>query len=223
MKPGMTWRSLLSVAFLCLLVFGWVCARESQAGMIVGDPSLPPVGGQYDGDPLSQVANYGAFQATEIRMVNFQNISRATVGADEQLSFDVTLTALATAGGGIWVPISFTGPLTAMVFGKAGMTTGTFIAEITSVACTGSIGPVSGIIRESPNLATMGQFSIVDLGGGLYEIDSFFDLYTELSVLGGPFVPDSNGPHHMVLVPEPATLMLLLLPAAAMIRKRRHL
>ena len=39
------------------------------------------------------------------------------------------------------------------------------------------------------------------MGGGLYQIDSFFDVFTELSIDGGPFQPQTNGPGRMVLRP----------------------
>jgi hypothetical protein len=42
----------------------------------------------------------------------------------------------------------------------------------------------------------------------MFRVDSFFDVWTELSIDGGPFVP---GPvHHTTLtgVPEPGTVML---------------
>ena len=43
------------------------------------------------------------------------------------------------------------------------------------------------LIREDPAQASVGQTTITDLGGGLYHIDSFFDVFTELSVDGEGF------------------------------------
>ncbi len=219
MKQRIHRQVLVSLAVLCWLVLGWVCPPRAQAGVVVSDPSLPPVAGWYEGDPLSQVADYTVAQATEIRMSNFRNIIRSIEGSDERLDFDVTLTATVNPG----IPVSFDGPLTVLVFGKAGLTTDTFTAEIISANCTGSIGPVTGIIRENPAYASLGQIVITDLGGGNFNIDSFFDIFTELSVDGGSvFASDANAPHHMVLVPEPATLMLMVAGAAALIRRRRN-
>jgi hypothetical protein len=51
------------------------------------------------------------------------------------------------------------------------------------------LGDIPGVgtveIRESPAIASEGQTIITDIGGGLYHIDSFFDVFTELSVDGG--------------------------------------
>jgi hypothetical protein len=41
------------------------------------------------------------------------------------------------------------------------------------------------MIRESPSRPSTGKTAITDLGGGLYHIDSFFDVFTELSLDGG--------------------------------------
>ena len=223
MKRQMSRQVLVSFVVLCWLVLGWVCPPQAHADVVVPDPSLPPVAGWYEGDPLSQVADYTTAQATEIRMSNFRNIVRSNVGADELLNFDVTLTAMASMGGSPGMPVSFDGPLEVLVFGKAGLTTGDFVAEIVSANCTGSIGLLTGIIRENPTFASMGHIGITDIGGGLFNIDSFFDIFTELSVDGGQsFSPDTNGPHHMVLVPEPGVLILLVAGGAVMIRRRRR-
>ena len=77
-------------------------------------------------------------------------------------------------------------------------------------------------IRESPSLPSMGQTTINDLGGGRYEIDSFFDVFTELPVNGGPFYGDMEGPGRMELCPEPATMGLLGLGAVALLRRRKQ-
>jgi hypothetical protein len=83
---------------------------------------------------------------------------------------------------------------------------------------TGTVGPMSVEIRESPTLPSLGQTSILPSSGGRYRIDSFFDVFTELSINGGPWIPNdalsSYGPPgstHVDLVPEPASLALLVL------------
>jgi hypothetical protein len=52
------------------------------------------------------------------------------------------------------------------------------------------------LIRESPTKQSLGKTAITDLGGGQFRIDSFFDIFTELSVDGGQTwhpSTDSNG------------------------------
>jgi hypothetical protein len=55
----------------------------------------------------------------------------------------------------------------------------------------------------------------------MYNIDSFFDIYTELSVDGGLSWTPGDKAMRMVLYPEPATVLLLGLGGITLLRKRR--
>ena len=57
-----------------------------------------------------------------------------------------------------------------------------FDTEMLQLDLTGGGGQM---IRESPTRQSTGKTAITDLGGGLFHIDSFFDVFTELSVDGG--------------------------------------
>jgi hypothetical protein len=80
------------------------------------------------------------------------------------------------------------------------------------------------MIRESPTLASTGQTSIADLGGGLYRIDSFFDIFTELSVDGGStWMPATSSVRmDLKMVPEPSSAALLLLGMVGLRVISRH-
>ncbi len=65
------------------------------------------------------------------------------------------------------------------------------------------------MIRESPTLQSMGHYSIRDLGNGMYHVDSFFDVFTELSLDGGQTWTPADGSTHFELVPGPGALALL--------------
>ena len=66
------------------------------------------------------------------------------------------------------------------------------------------------MIRESPTLASVGQTTITDIGGGMYRIDSFFDVFTELSVDGGnSWIPSDSSTRVTLESPEPSTFALL--------------
>ncbi|MCK5606101.1 hypothetical protein KAR91_29650, partial [Candidatus Pacearchaeota archaeon] len=66
--------------------------------------------------------------------------------------------------------------------------------EIVSMELTGDVGgiPITIRVSPSPSLQSTGETTIRELGDGTFQIDSFFDVFTELSVQGGPFVPQSN-------------------------------
>ena len=55
------------------------------------------------------------------------------------------------------------------------------------------------------------------------QLDSFFDVFTELSILGGTFQPVLSEPVRMELgrLPEPASLGLLLMGGLALLRHKR--
>ncbi len=82
------------------------------------------------------------------------------------------------------------------------------------------VGPddVAIALRLSPTERSYGQHSITSLADGTFEIDSFFDVFFELSVDGGPFHPATDSVHlEFSIVPEPATLSLLSIGAISVL------
>jgi hypothetical protein len=109
--------------------------------------------------------------------------------------------------------------------GGSASQTGTFQTEILSMSLSGDVGGVSLEIRESPSRAAPGQVRVLDIGSPLYQIDSFFDVFVELSVDGGPFQPQTNEAARIELLtlPEPGQLLMLLtsLPYLRWLARRR--
>ncbi len=101
-----------------------------------------------------------------------------------------------------------------------------FIIEILSMDLVGEPefaipGTSSGLrIRLSPTISSVGWITIEDIDVNDFEIDSFFDVFTEISVDGGAWKP-ASGSIRTDLIPEPATLSLLALGGLALIRRRR--
>jgi hypothetical protein len=86
--------------------------------------------------------------------------------------------------------------------------------EMLQLNLSGGGLPAGVMIRESPTLASTGQTTITNVGGGLFLIDSFFDVFTELSLDGGQSWTPSNGALHISgNTPEPSSVMLALLGA----------
>lgn len=79
------------------------------------------------------------------------------------------------------------------------------------------------MIRESPTLRSRGQYTVQPLPGGGYEVDSFFDIFTELSLDGGQTWTPADSALHIQLVPEPSTALLAAIGLAGLaLRGRRR-
>jgi hypothetical protein len=149
----------------------------------------------------------------------------------EDHDFQSDLNGLVSVNNGPQMPIFMNGPVSTRAYNKGpGDVTGIFDVEMLSMNLVGGPGPF--MIRESPTRASTGKTSITDIGGGMYHIDSFFDVFTELSLDGGatwmPSNMGSDGQSHPTRVylggiPEPASAVLLalgMLGFAAMARRR---
>jgi hypothetical protein len=82
-------------------------------------------------------------------------------------------------------------------------------------------------LRKSPTLQSTGHYTLTPLGGGLtgYSVDSFFDVFVELSLDDGATWRQTDGPFRMNLtsVPEPAAVALVMVGVAgvlALVRRR---
>lgn len=77
-------------------------------------------------------------------------------------------------------------------------------------------------IRQSPTTQSTGGSTITPLPAGQYRIESFFDVWVELSIDDGQtWTPATNGPSHIELVPAPGMAPVLGLGALITLRRRR--
>jgi hypothetical protein len=152
-----------------------------------------------------------------VNVVSVFDASGQTENFDSTFQADISIPALSMSG------IFFgNGPVSVFISGRtAPGQLGSFQTEMLSLDLSGVVVPFGfTMIRESPTLQSLGQTTIADLGGGVFHVDSFFDVFTELSIDGGQtWVPsesvtrviaanDVNAAGQLVSAPEPASLLL---------------
>lgn len=217
----------VSLSFAALLI----SAGLASAQVVTSNPGLPPDTGAYL-SPQAVHADYsGAGLTVILSQVSHQPFANSvkyqddTTTGTETESFNSQATGLASVNGSPNVPFTLTGPVSVDAFDKVGNVTGTFNTQMISMDLTGNVAGNPVIIRVDPTTPTLGQTSITDIGGGLYQISSFFDVFTDLSVDGGnTWIPQNNGPTLVQLqnVPEPASMALLGSGAILLLRRSRR-
>ena len=105
---------------------------------------------------------------------------------------------------------------------------GVWEKELLSMSVTAehlTVGPIT--IRESPSTTSLGKHSITDFGDGTGELESFFDIWTEIRIgdLSQPFYPSASALRLNLtsVVPEPSSAILLCvgLVVLSIYRRRR--
>ena len=142
---------------------------------------------------------------------------------DQTSTSPISLSGFSTTLG----PVSGAGGHGVTIFNRPSLgSTGTFNLEINFLDLTGQ----GFLIRESPTRQSLGQTQVTDISNGDFRIDSFFDIFTELSVDGGQsWIPDNNstaGAHFesasfVSQVPEPASFLLLSGACLTLLARRR--
>jgi hypothetical protein len=150
-------------------------------------PLVPPTDGVYL-SPQDVHAQYDVVPGLQvilkdIQHTGFTNIVRTPVIGGTNETFDSIVLGNVSINGGPFNAISLFGPVQVFLFGYNPGDTGTFDTEMLSMSLQSVGGSV--MIQESPTQQSKGKTTITDQGGGLFRIDSFFDVFTELSLDGG--------------------------------------
>ena len=214
---GIVLFAIAAMALPLMSATGWA------QGLVAPSTDLPPPGEYISPDEYHEYSAAGIILDDPIHRPFTGGVIRENVGDDEIETFDSVFTAV-EIGLGLG-PLSLTGPVQVRTTDRALSTTGTFATEIVSMSLSGNtpMGPI--IIREDPYRASTGSTDITDIGGGLYHIDSFFDVFTELSNDGGNSWIACDYSTRLFLVPEPGTLVMLGMASLSLLayawRRRR--
>ncbi|MFA5291661.1 MAG: PEP-CTERM sorting domain-containing protein [Phycisphaerae bacterium] len=216
-------KTILTINFFVLLCV-LLCASQSIASYVGSSPNLPPLDGQYVSvDQWHSYYGMGIYIANAVHYGFSASFAPPPVGQTDTHLFDSLVDLeVSVDAGATFTPFTVSAPVTVRIQGVSYIeNTGTYSTEILSMNISGSPLPAGVMLRESPTLSSSGQTIIEDLGGGQYQIESFFDVYTELSIDGGvTWLPDLYAPVRMELIPEPATISLLTIGIFGLIRRK---
>lgn len=223
------WAPFRSVTCLGAVIF--LCTVPAWAGFVnEPTPGLPPALGDYVSP--QQVHACFAEGFGNLCLINgdhgaFTNIDITFSSGNEIETFDSQFHADAMINTSLAGPVDLSGPVSIEVFGRTSDNQlGTFATQMLSMDLTGSALGHSLEVMLDPSQPSTGATTIMTNNGpGLpYQISSFFDVFTELSLDGGPYVPSSNGPALVQLTtPEPGTLALFGIVGLAALASRRRL
>ncbi len=217
---------------LFLFVIGLLTSLTASASMVALAACVPPVASEYVGT-LQQFhqgwpigAGHIEFSDPSHRQFNppCNPLPPSVPGSMNTDVFASTLLGTLTTNGlnptaisapaGVSVNVTFVSEVGALR---------TFNTEITQFDVSGGNLPPNIRLRQSATQPTLGQTTVQDLGGGRFRIDSFFDVFTDLSLDGGQtWIPsDRSGHVELQALPEPSTVLLLGMGVGLLAARRR--
>ncbi len=198
-----------------------------HASVLGPNSALPPVNSVFFFSPtcISTVC------LSDIQLSGFRTFSTTIVGGDEvTMSYvDLTASLFQNAGGvdGPFIsPLRLTGEMDTTYFAKPSrFGAGTFSSEITSLDLSGSFIGSTGRqtidLMLDPAQMSTGEITaaLMSTGPEVWQLSGFFNVFTELSINGAPFVP---GPVSFgsLGTPEPASYLLIGLGLAFLLTRR---
>ena len=173
-------------------------AGEAHATVCVQEDCLPSPGSSYGGKFVMMFAG-GPFAAnlSDPSLHSFSTCGSppaSVLGAFVDIGFTATMDFGLSIFGGPNTPTTApaNGTLRATFDHQSGSTR-FFDTEMVSLDLSGGTLPAGFRLRESPTLASHGPTSIESLGGGQFRVDSFFDVFFELSTdNGATWIPSSS-------------------------------
>jgi hypothetical protein len=169
---------------------------------------LPPPTGQYVHEE-ERFAYYAMGVILKDVVVNkfTSSIPPPLPGITTSHTFGATVDMMMSMDGGrTFDPKTAPATITFQITGRLGGDgiTEYYDTEMTQLDIHGGDLPMNVMIRESPTRASQGRTSERGIISGEYNIESFFDIFTEMSLDGGmTWQPTVAGPATMYLVPKP--------------------
>ncbi len=204
---------------LTAAVFGLTAVSSGEASVISPTNTFPPAGGVFQ-TPAGTAVSYSGQNMTVTRLAFTPTDSGVTLSstADTEetqwpLNGDLDFTS---SGAKATSPITVSADIV-LSNSVAGSNFKLVAVKTISWARSGDR------YRNSPITPSTGEFDVVNLPDGTFQIDGSLDLYTQISRDGGATWHDASAPIHLDLtsVPEPASLACVLPLSGFILRRRR--
>jgi len=215
-------RFLPTVFLACVLCFS---ARVARANVIESTPQLPPLGGVYTTGVFCK-----AFTCLDVTLSDFQIVSEQVLGGNMLVSTtDVTTADVFQSVGGLPGALiglfSFPGTADFTYFGRTSTEQlGTFSTQL-DFAASGTFEGQPFTVMQNPLIASTGITIIHESGPASFVVSSFLFFNAEVSINGGPFIPQPEVVGTLT-TPEPSSAALLITCSAGvgvLLRKRKKL
>jgi len=206
MRPAPEMRNAAGIAAV-LIVAGFASAGAQEAGVTVSRVTLPPAEGAYHGGthlfPAAGArltcSTHGGFSGS----VAPPTMPGTTVIADYRATFigELVLGSAATDVHPISEPVHMVERIT---FGERRGDVQVLDTEIVALDLKGSDLPRGVLVRESPSRGSFGRTTITTLERGRTRIESYYDVWLELSTDGGRSWHAAEAAVRMSIAPEGA-------------------
>jgi hypothetical protein len=237
-------KKLCRIPSVVGFIVGVLLTTSALASVDSPLPFLPPGGTYYTPLPTSNIVfSSSALMSMGITSITLSNlwhtpgpiiangytwqnppgVSNYWDNFDSSLTGDALINFVPQFGGPVWGDLSAAGAVLVTVQSYTnGITGGPFSTEMslnwTNVVVSWDATNVSFAI-QCPSAP--GQTTVTALQNGMYNIDSYFDVFTEISFDGVNWI-SADGRVRMILVPEPSSFVLLVFGAVALaVRVRR--
>ena len=206
----MTWLGLnrrLAAVLGAMVLAG---ANASHASVITDTATLPLLGVPYvASNPVGCFATAGvcvsggAFTLGLPVSSSFSGIGQDIISS---ITYAATLTNLSNVPIG---PVQLSGTFEQQVLGRTFATeTGSWATTIIALTLSGPVLGHTLTLTQDPAQQSNGNTSIAPVGGGRFIVDSFFDVFFELTLDSVPPLQTKGGPIHVNAVPLPGALPL---------------
>lgn len=209
---------------LATLVLGVGGAGTAVAG-IYATATLPPPNAVYAVTAGAGCFPFAGVCVTPGVLANIVPTFSAIVPAGQDIVSGATFTTLLSdlSTGAPIGTVTLSGTFEQLVEGRTTPTEpGDFPTELLNLDFSGPVLGHTLTVTLDASHSSTGETSVEPVGRNEFRIDSFFDVFVDLSLDTNPPLSTTRGPLTLTLVPEPATIALLVLPLLGLIGLRRR-